>query len=85
MMTIGNTPLVRLEVLPGEGSADVFVKWEGANPTGSMKDRMALSMIAGAEGRGWRGRRGSSGGSRRGRTSGRPCRGRGSSGRGAAW
>lgn len=52
MMTIGNTPLVRLEVLPGEGSADVFVKWEGANPTGSMKDRMALSMIAGAEARG---------------------------------
>ncbi len=52
MMTIGNTPLVRLEVLPGAGSADVFVKWEGANPTGSMKDRMALSMIAGAEARG---------------------------------
>ena len=37
MMTIGNTPLVRLEVLPGAGSADVFVKWEGADPTGSMK------------------------------------------------
>jgi cysteine synthase A len=52
MMTIGNTPLVRLNVLPGTGSAEVFVKWEGANPTGSMKDRMALSMIEGAEARG---------------------------------
>jgi cysteine synthase A len=52
MMTIGNTPLVRLSVLPEPGSADVYVKWEGANPTGSMKDRMALSMIEGAEARG---------------------------------
>jgi cysteine synthase A len=52
MMSIGNTPLVRLERLPGPGSADVFVKWEGANPTGSMKDRMALAMVEGAERRG---------------------------------
>jgi cysteine synthase A len=52
MIRIGNTPLVRLVVLPGPASADVYVKWEGANPTGSMKDRMALSMIAGAEARG---------------------------------
>jgi cysteine synthase A len=52
MITIGNTPLVRLNVLPEPGSAEVFVKWEGANPTGSMKDRMALSMIEGAEARG---------------------------------
>jgi cysteine synthase A len=52
MIRIGNTPLVRLERLPGQGSADVYVKWEGANPTGSMKDRMALSMISGAEARG---------------------------------
>ena len=52
MMTIGNTPLVRLNVLPEEGSADIFVKWEGANPTGSMKDRMARSMVEGAEARG---------------------------------
>lgn len=51
-MTIGNTPLVRLNVLPEEGSADIFVKWEGANPTGSMKDRMARSMVEGAEARG---------------------------------
>jgi cysteine synthase A len=52
MMTIGNTPLVRLTALAEAGSADIFVKWEGANPTGSMKDRMALSMIEGAEARG---------------------------------
>lgn len=50
--SIGNTPLVRLARLPGPGSADVFVKLEGANPTGSMKDRMALSMVEGAERRG---------------------------------
>jgi cysteine synthase A len=49
MMSIGNTPLVRLKRLPGPGSADVFVKWEGANPTSSMKDRMALAMVEGAE------------------------------------
>src|SRR6187549_898590 len=52
MVTIGNTPLFKLERLPEPGSADVFVKFEGANPTGSMKDRMALSMIEGAEARG---------------------------------
>jgi len=33
-------------------AAEVWVKWEGANPTGSMKDRMALSMVEGAERRG---------------------------------
>ncbi len=52
MRAIGNTPLIKLNHLPGSDSADVFVKWEGANPTGSMKDRMALSMIEGAERRG---------------------------------
>ena len=46
---IGNTPLIRLEKLTGPDSAEVLVKFEGANPTGSMKDRMALSMILGAE------------------------------------
>lgn len=51
-MTIGNTPLIRLERLPGPNSADIFVKWEGANPTGSMKDRMALAMVEAAEQRG---------------------------------
>lgn len=49
---IGNTPLIKLKRLPGSNSADVYVKYEGGNPTGSMKDRMALSMIEGAERRG---------------------------------
>jgi cysteine synthase len=49
MTTIGNTPLVRLHHLPDERCAEIWVKWEGANPTGSMKDRMALSMVMGAE------------------------------------
>jgi len=49
---IGNTPLIRLKYMPEKGSADVWVKWEGANPTGSMKDRMALNIIEGAEKRG---------------------------------
>jgi cysteine synthase A len=49
MAAIGNTPLIKLERLTEPGSADIYVKWEGANPTGSMKDRMALSMVEGAE------------------------------------
>ncbi|HEX2844971.1 MAG TPA: cysteine synthase family protein [Chitinophagaceae bacterium] len=52
MKAIGNTPLIKLERLTEPGSADIYVKYEGANPTGSMKDRMALSMIEGAERRG---------------------------------
>ncbi|MGN6291789.1 MAG: PLP-dependent cysteine synthase family protein [Chitinophagaceae bacterium] len=52
MKAIGNTPLIKLERLTEPGSADIYVKYEGANPTGSMKDRMALSMIEGAEQRG---------------------------------
>jgi cysteine synthase A len=50
--TIGRTPVVRLTRLPEPGSADVFVKLEYFNPTGSYKDRMALAMIEGAERRG---------------------------------
>lgn len=46
---IGGTPVVRLDNLPPANSAEVWVKLEGANPTGSYKDRMALAMIAGAE------------------------------------
>jgi cysteine synthase A len=38
--------------MPWSNWAEVWVKWEGANPTGSMKDRMALSMVEGAERRG---------------------------------
>ncbi len=49
---IGNTPLIKLERLSEPGSAEIYVKYEGGNPTGSMKDRMALSMIEGAEKRG---------------------------------
>ena len=49
---IGGTPLVRLERLAVPGGADVVVKLELANPTGSYKDRMALAMIEGAEARG---------------------------------
>ncbi len=49
---IGNTPLVKLNRLTGPNDANIYVKIEGANPTGSMKDRMALSMILGAEERG---------------------------------
>ncbi|MTI01236.1 PLP-dependent cysteine synthase family protein [Roseibium sp. RKSG952] len=52
MLAIGNTPLIKLTRLTGPDHADIYVKWEGANPTGSMKDRMALSMIEGAERRG---------------------------------
>jgi len=49
---IGRTPLVRLHRLVAPGSADVVVKLEYFNPTGSYKDRMALAMIEGAERRG---------------------------------
>ena len=52
MPKVGNTPLIKLERLSEPGAADIFVKYEGANPTGSMKDRMALSMVEGAEKRG---------------------------------
>src|SRR5262245_27983854 len=46
---IGSTPAVRLERLVEPGMAEVWVKLESANPTGSYKDRMALAMIEGAE------------------------------------
>lgn len=49
---IGNTPIVRLSSLPGPAAAEVWVKLEAANPTGSYKDRMALAMIEAAEQRG---------------------------------
>lgn len=50
--TVGHTPLVRLQRLPGATSNTVLVKLEGNNPAGSVKDRPALSMIAEAEARG---------------------------------
>ena len=49
---IGNTPLVRLAKLVPNFAADVYVKLESYNPTGSYKDRMALAMIEEAERRG---------------------------------
>ena len=50
--TIGNTPVVKLGRLVPAGAADVYIKLEFFNPTGSYKDRMALAMIEGAEQRG---------------------------------
>jgi len=52
MKAIGKTPLIKLERLSEPDCAEIYVKYEGGNPTGSMKDRMALSMIEGAEKRG---------------------------------
>jgi len=49
---IGNTPLVRLQRLPGSTSNTILAKLEGNNPAGSVKDRPALSMIAQGEERG---------------------------------
>jgi len=49
LQAIGNTPLVELRRVVPEGCARILVKVEGLNPTGSMKDRMAQAMIAGAE------------------------------------
>ena len=46
---IGNTPLVRLRHCVPANGAEVWLKLEYCNPTGSMKDRMALAMIEGAE------------------------------------
>ena len=50
--TIGNTPLVRLQRLPGDTSNTLLAKLEGNNPAGSVKDRPALGMIKHAEERG---------------------------------
>ncbi len=49
---VGNTPLVRLQRLPGQTSNTLLLKLEGNNPAGSVKDRPALSMISRAELRG---------------------------------
>lgn len=52
LRAIGRTPVVRLRRVVERDSADVLVKLEYYNPTGSYKDRMALAMIEGAEARG---------------------------------
>jgi cysteine synthase B len=49
---VGNTPLARLQRLPGRTTNRIFGKLEGNNPAGSVKDRPALSMIQQAEARG---------------------------------
>jgi cysteine synthase B len=49
---IGETPLVRLQRLPGDTSNTILVKLEGNNPAGSVKDRPAMNMISQAETRG---------------------------------
>lgn len=46
---IGRTPLIELRRLGPKGGARILLKWEPANPTGSMKDRMALGMIRAAQ------------------------------------
>jgi cysteine synthase B len=49
---VGNTPLARLQRLPGDTSNVILVKLEGNNPAGSVKDRPAISMVQHAEARG---------------------------------
>lgn len=48
LAAVGNTPVVQLRALAPQGGARVIVKLESHNPTGSMKDRMALAVIDGA-------------------------------------
>jgi S-sulfo-L-cysteine synthase (O-acetyl-L-serine-dependent) len=49
---VGNTPLVRLQRMPGNTTNAILLKLEGNNPAGSVKDRPALSMIRCAQERG---------------------------------
>src|SRR4051794_23431131 len=53
LQSIGHTPLVRLRRLAEGLTAAVYVKVESLNPGGSVKDRVALAMVAEAERRGW--------------------------------
>ncbi|MCZ6679365.1 MAG: cysteine synthase family protein, partial [Candidatus Poribacteria bacterium] len=46
---IGNTPMVRLNALPGANDATIFAKLESYNPGGSIKDRICYAMVADAE------------------------------------
>ena len=52
LASIGHTPLIRLTNVVPKNSAEVWVKYEGNNPTGSYKDRMALGVIKKAMARG---------------------------------
>ena len=49
---IGNTPVIKLQKIVPENSAEVWLKYEAVNPTGSYKDRMAKSVLANALKRG---------------------------------
>ena len=49
---VGRTPLIELDAVRPAGGARVLAKWEGANPTGSMKDRMAVAILRAARERG---------------------------------
>ncbi len=49
---VGATPLLELDAVRPAGGARVLAKWEGANPTGSMKDRMAVAIVRAARQRG---------------------------------
>ncbi len=51
--TIGNTPLVELKSFSPRPGVEIYAKLEGANPTGSIKDRIAKQMIEDAEAQGW--------------------------------
>jgi len=51
--TIGNTPLVRINHLCPNKNINIYAKLEGFNPTGSIKDRIAVQMIEAAEKEGW--------------------------------
>jgi cysteine synthase B len=52
LQTIGNTPLVRINRLNPNRNTTIYAKLEGLNPTGSIKDRIAISMIQQAEAEG---------------------------------
>ena len=49
LQTIGNTPLIKINKLNSNSRINIFAKFEGTNPTGSIKDRIALKMIEQAE------------------------------------
>ena len=55
---IGNTPIMKLNNVTNPSGANVFVKLEYLNPSGSYKDRMALAMVEAAEkGLTWNGKK----------------------------
>ena len=50
--TIGNTPMIRINKINTNPGVEIYAKYEGSNPTGSIKDRIALKMIEQAESEG---------------------------------